>query len=167
MRARPKQQHTGHCLSGVLPLFLGWRCGGVPKICMARSQQLSIGHPMFCKQCCLLPDVATHLDIQHRRWPCSNGVGLWGELCQKKPTKQTQPNQLKEALKQLAWRGHKVKGWLRLEEATWDDLLQPLVVPCPAVAFPFFVDLRQPALLLNNTISLYLPTEPGVTVGIW
>uniref|UniRef100_A0A8C2TAG2 Abhydrolase domain containing 12B n=1 Tax=Coturnix japonica TaxID=93934 RepID=A0A8C2TAG2_COTJA len=35
------------------------------------------------------------------------------------------------------------------------------------MAFPFFVDLRQPALLLNNTISLYLPTEPGVTVGIW
>ncbi|XP_042724586.1 protein ABHD12B [Lagopus leucura] len=35
------------------------------------------------------------------------------------------------------------------------------------MAFPFFADLRQPALLLNNTISLYLPTEPGVTVGIW
>ncbi|XP_021258503.1 protein ABHD12B [Numida meleagris] len=35
------------------------------------------------------------------------------------------------------------------------------------IAFPFFVDLGQPALLLNNTISLYLPTEPGVTVGIW
>ncbi|NXC46391.1 ABD12 lipase, partial [Penelope pileata] len=34
-------------------------------------------------------------------------------------------------------------------------------------AFPFFVDLRQPSLLLNNTISLYLPTEPGVTVGVW
>ncbi|XP_010136528.1 PREDICTED: abhydrolase domain-containing protein 12B, partial [Buceros rhinoceros silvestris] len=27
--------------------------------------------------------------------------------------------------------------------------------------------LRQPELLLNNTISLYLATEPGVTVGIW
>lgn len=37
----------------------------------------------------------------------------------------------------------------------------------PSVAFPFFVDLRRPELLLNNTISLYLPTEPGVTVGIW
>uniref|UniRef100_A0A8B9Z576 Abhydrolase domain containing 12B n=1 Tax=Buteo japonicus TaxID=224669 RepID=A0A8B9Z576_9AVES len=35
------------------------------------------------------------------------------------------------------------------------------------VAFPFFADLRQPELLLNNTISLYLTTEPGVTVGIW
>ncbi|NXI63435.1 ABD12 lipase, partial [Anseranas semipalmata] len=35
------------------------------------------------------------------------------------------------------------------------------------LAFPFFVDLRQPALLLNNTVSLYLTTEPGVTVGIW
>ncbi|KFP97749.1 Abhydrolase domain-containing protein 12B, partial [Leptosomus discolor] len=32
---------------------------------------------------------------------------------------------------------------------------------------PFFVDLRRPELLLNNTISLYLTTEPGVTVGIW
>ncbi|NXN24735.1 ABD12 lipase, partial [Nycticryphes semicollaris] len=35
------------------------------------------------------------------------------------------------------------------------------------LSFPFFVDLRRPELLLNNTISLYLPTEPGVTVGIW
>lgn len=36
-----------------------------------------------------------------RRWPCSNGVGLWGELCPKKePTKQ-----LRDALKQLALRG--------------------------------------------------------------
>ncbi|KAF1670873.1 ABD12 lipase, partial [Pygoscelis papua] len=35
------------------------------------------------------------------------------------------------------------------------------------LAFPFFMDLRQPELLLNNTISLYLTTEPGVTVGIW
>ncbi|KFV10045.1 Abhydrolase domain-containing protein 12B, partial [Pterocles gutturalis] len=32
---------------------------------------------------------------------------------------------------------------------------------------PFFADLRRPELLLNNTISLYLATEPGVTVGIW
>ncbi|KFP89495.1 Abhydrolase domain-containing protein 12B, partial [Apaloderma vittatum] len=32
---------------------------------------------------------------------------------------------------------------------------------------PFFVDLRRPELLLNNTISLYLVTEPDVTVGIW
>lgn len=37
----------------------------------------------------------------------------------------------------------------------------------PSVAFPFFVDLRRPELLLNNTISLYLTTEPGITVGIW
>lgn len=63
--------------------------------------------------------------------------------------------------------GHRIAGWLRLEETIWDHLIQPLAVPCPAVAFPFFADLRQPALLLNNTISLYLPTEPGVTVGIW
>ncbi|XP_062478499.1 protein ABHD12B-like [Pezoporus occidentalis] len=35
------------------------------------------------------------------------------------------------------------------------------------VAFPFFVDFRQPELLLNNTINLYLTTEPGVMVGIW
>ncbi|NXF55711.1 ABD12 lipase, partial [Oceanites oceanicus] len=35
------------------------------------------------------------------------------------------------------------------------------------LAFPFFVDLRRPELLLNNTVSLYLTTEPGVTVGIW
>ncbi|KAM9291268.1 protein ABHD12B [Morus bassanus] len=35
------------------------------------------------------------------------------------------------------------------------------------VAFPFFVDLQRPELLLNNTINLYLTTEPGVTVGIW
>lgn len=35
------------------------------------------------------------------------------------------------------------------------------------VAFPFFVDFRQPELLLNNTINLYLMTEPGVMVGIW
>ena len=37
----------------------------------------------------------------------------------------------------------------------------------PPVAFPFFVDLRRPELLLNNTVNLYLATEPGVTVGIW
>lgn len=35
------------------------------------------------------------------------------------------------------------------------------------LAFPFFTDLRQPALLLNNTVSLRLATEPGVSVGIW
>ncbi|XP_075569067.1 protein ABHD12B [Pelecanus crispus] len=35
------------------------------------------------------------------------------------------------------------------------------------LSFPFFVDLRRPELLLNNTVSLYLTTEPGVTVGIW
>lgn len=35
------------------------------------------------------------------------------------------------------------------------------------LAFPFFTDLRQPALLLNNTVSLRLDTEPGVSVGIW
>ncbi|XP_075282084.1 protein ABHD12B [Opisthocomus hoazin] len=35
------------------------------------------------------------------------------------------------------------------------------------VAFPFFVDLQRPELLLNNTVNLYLATEPGVTVGIW
>ncbi|KAM4667034.1 protein ABHD12B isoform 1-T1 [Amazona ochrocephala] len=35
------------------------------------------------------------------------------------------------------------------------------------LAFPFFVDFRQPELLLNNTINLYLTTEPGVMVGIW
>lgn len=39
--------------------------------------------------------------------------------------------------------------------------------PSPPVAFPFFADLRQPALLLNNTVSLRLDTEPGVSVGIW
>lgn len=37
----------------------------------------------------------------------------------------------------------------------------------PSVAFPFFVDFRRPELLVSNTISLYLTTEPGVTVGIW
>ncbi|KAM9381008.1 protein ABHD12B [Phaethornis superciliosus] len=35
------------------------------------------------------------------------------------------------------------------------------------LSIPFLTDLRRPELLLNNTISLYLPTEPGVTVGIW
>ncbi|NXR39716.1 ABD12 lipase, partial [Zosterops hypoxanthus] len=35
------------------------------------------------------------------------------------------------------------------------------------LAFPFFADFRQPELLVNNTINLYLTTEPGVTVGIW
>ncbi|NWI62397.1 ABD12 lipase, partial [Todus mexicanus] len=35
------------------------------------------------------------------------------------------------------------------------------------LAFPFFADLRRPELLLNNTISLYLTTEPDITVGIW
>ncbi|XP_064317229.1 protein ABHD12B isoform X4 [Phalacrocorax carbo] len=35
------------------------------------------------------------------------------------------------------------------------------------LSFPFFVDLQRPELLLNNTINLYLTTEPGVTVGIW
>ncbi|KAI1237449.1 hypothetical protein IHE44_0013522, partial [Lamprotornis superbus] len=39
--------------------------------------------------------------------------------------------------------------------------------PKTTVAFPFFVDFRRPELLVNNTISLYLTTEPGVTVGIW
>ncbi|XP_025911855.1 protein ABHD12B [Apteryx rowi] len=33
--------------------------------------------------------------------------------------------------------------------------------------FPYFVDLQQPELLLNNTVNLYLTTEPNVTVGIW
>ena len=37
----------------------------------------------------------------------------------------------------------------------------------PSVAFPFFTDLRRPELLLNNTVSLYLATEPGITVGVW
>ncbi|KFO74589.1 Abhydrolase domain-containing protein 12B, partial [Cuculus canorus] len=32
---------------------------------------------------------------------------------------------------------------------------------------PYFVDLQRPELLVNNTINLYLTTEPGVTVGIW
>ncbi|NWI19268.1 ABD12 lipase, partial [Crypturellus soui] len=35
------------------------------------------------------------------------------------------------------------------------------------LAFPFFVDLRRPEVLLNNTVSFYLATEPGVTVGVW
>ncbi|XP_029819476.1 protein ABHD12B [Manacus vitellinus] len=35
------------------------------------------------------------------------------------------------------------------------------------LAFPFFADFRRPELLVNNTISLHLTTEPGVTVGIW
>ncbi|XP_041904220.1 protein ABHD12B isoform X1 [Corvus kubaryi] len=35
------------------------------------------------------------------------------------------------------------------------------------LAFPFFVDFRRPELLVSNTISLHLTTEPGVTVGIW
>ncbi|NWX93658.1 ABD12 lipase, partial [Nothoprocta ornata] len=35
------------------------------------------------------------------------------------------------------------------------------------LAFPFFVDLRRPELLLNNTVSFYLTTEPSVTVGVW
>ncbi|NWH19626.1 ABD12 lipase, partial [Grus americana] len=35
------------------------------------------------------------------------------------------------------------------------------------LAFPFFMDLQRPELMLNNTVSLYLPTEPGITVGIW
>ncbi|XP_064317227.1 protein ABHD12B isoform X2 [Phalacrocorax carbo] len=39
--------------------------------------------------------------------------------------------------------------------------------PGSSVSFPFFVDLQRPELLLNNTINLYLTTEPGVTVGIW
>uniref|UniRef100_A0A8B9NWT8 Abhydrolase domain containing 12B n=1 Tax=Apteryx owenii TaxID=8824 RepID=A0A8B9NWT8_APTOW len=39
--------------------------------------------------------------------------------------------------------------------------------PSPPVAFPYFVDLQQPELLLNNTVNLYLTTEPNVTVGIW
>ncbi|XP_036239803.1 protein ABHD12B [Molothrus ater] len=35
------------------------------------------------------------------------------------------------------------------------------------LSFPFFVDFRRPELLVNNTINLYLTTEPGITVGIW
>ena len=42
-----------------------------------------------------------------------------------------------------------------------------MAVISPLVAFPFFVDFRRPELLLNNTINLYLTTEPDVTVGIW
>ncbi|KAG7272750.1 hypothetical protein CRUP_031074 [Coryphaenoides rupestris] len=33
--------------------------------------------------------------------------------------------------------------------------------------FPFFVDLSRPERLLNHTTNLYLPTEPGVSVGVW
>ncbi|KFU84577.1 Abhydrolase domain-containing protein 12B, partial [Chaetura pelagica] len=32
---------------------------------------------------------------------------------------------------------------------------------------PFLADLRRPELLVNNTVNLYLDTEPGITVGIW
>ncbi|KFP80262.1 Abhydrolase domain-containing protein 12B, partial [Acanthisitta chloris] len=32
---------------------------------------------------------------------------------------------------------------------------------------PFFADFQRPELLVNNTISMHLTTEPGVTVGIW
>lgn len=46
-------------------------------------------------------------------------------------------------------------------------LLWTMAAISSSVSFPFFVDLRRPELLLNNTISLYLATEPGVTVGIW
>ncbi|XP_009288174.1 PREDICTED: protein ABHD12B [Aptenodytes forsteri] len=78
-------------------------------------------------------------------------------------------------LGRLAWRP-------RLRTVLLDLLLIYVSVPFlvrlfPAVltkfvylnflAFPFFMDLRQPELLLNNTISLYLTTEPGVRVGIW
>ncbi|XP_074885558.1 protein ABHD12B [Buteo buteo] len=78
------------------------------------------------------------------------------------------------------------RGWLawcpRLRTLLLDLLLIYISVPFLArlfpvmltkfvylnlVAFPFFADLRRPELLLNNTISLYLTTEPGVTVGIW
>ncbi|NXS57303.1 ABD12 lipase, partial [Brachypteracias leptosomus] len=47
------------------------------------------------------------------------------------------------------------------------DVLLTKVVFLNFLAFPFFVDLRRPELLLNNTVSLYLPTEPGITVGVW
>ena len=32
---------------------------------------------------------------------------------------------------------------------------------------PFFVDLSRPDKILNHTTNLYLPTEEGVTVGVW
>ncbi|XP_010002602.1 PREDICTED: abhydrolase domain-containing protein 12B [Chaetura pelagica] len=35
------------------------------------------------------------------------------------------------------------------------------------LTFPFLADLRRPELLVNNTVNLYLDTEPGITVGIW
>ncbi|NXJ90620.1 ABD12 lipase, partial [Corythaixoides concolor] len=47
------------------------------------------------------------------------------------------------------------------------DLLLTKFLFLNFLAFPFFVDLRRPELLLNNTVSLYLATEPDVTVGIW
>ncbi|XP_056446856.1 lysophosphatidylserine lipase ABHD12-like [Gadus chalcogrammus] len=32
---------------------------------------------------------------------------------------------------------------------------------------PFFVDLSRPDKILNHTTNLYLPTEEGVSVGVW
>lgn len=33
--------------------------------------------------------------------------------------------------------------------------------------FPLFVDLSRPERLLNHTTNRYLPTEPGVSLGVW
>uniref|UniRef100_A0A8C9ESH0 AB hydrolase-1 domain-containing protein n=1 Tax=Pavo cristatus TaxID=9049 RepID=A0A8C9ESH0_PAVCR len=93
-------------------------------------------------------------------------MGLVSGVNYVQKSQQNKPNPTNWETHKGSWlRG--VTEWLRLDETPWNHLIHPLVVPCPAVAFPFFADLRQPALLLNNTISLYLPTEPGVTVGIW
>ena len=35
------------------------------------------------------------------------------------------------------------------------------------VKVPLFVDLSRPDKILNHTTNLYLPTEEGVSVGVW
>lgn len=57
-------------------------------------------------------------------------------------------------------------SWLSAQPLALGKLFKKAVISS-SVSFPFFVDLRRPELLLNNTISLYLATEPGVTIGIW
>jgi len=64
--------------------------------------------------------------------------------------------------------GEKKKNkWLKAAGCEGSGVAHAMATVSPPVAFPFFVDLRRPELLLNNTVNLYLATEPGVTVGIW
>lgn len=84
----------------MLPLFLGWQLGkGSQNMHSVLTELTAALHwaphvlqaTLPVARCCNTSGYTTC--PYGRRWPCCNGVGPWGELCQIKPTKQTQPNQ--------------------------------------------------------------------------